>query len=178
MRRQIRQLALGPLLLFAACTKGAAVADSAALPYSLDAARDGDELAVALTTHDGFHVNADYPVSFKMEDGARVDLKDTMQKKPCASGAESCSASMRVPNKNGTLAFSVCSADLCRIEKLPLASRWKPRLARHPYARNSWASSSGRSTNGGGFGGCPSAQNKRLFFSSRPSSNTIELRVP
>jgi hypothetical protein len=120
VQRQVRQLAVGLLLLApAACHHDPTAGDPP--PWSLDAKPDGEELEVLLVTRDGFHLNADYPVNFKTADGARTELKDTMKKKRCESGGESCSAQMRVPNQTGTLAFSVCSADLCRIEKVPLA---------------------------------------------------------
>jgi len=109
VRRQVRQLSA--LLLLLACARA---------PYTLDAGVD----FVDVTTNGAFHLNADYPVNFKADDGERIDVKSSMTTLPCQSDPEQwCAAHMSVPNKAGVLAFSVCSKDVCNIEKVPLSRR-------------------------------------------------------
>jgi hypothetical protein len=113
VRRQILQLTLA----LAACAKPSAEPGPA---YTLDAGAEFVDVA----TQSGFHLNPDYPVSFRTADGERIDVKATMQVSPCVDDAEqSCSAHMPVPNKAGVLAFSVCSKDVCNIEKVKLSRR-------------------------------------------------------
>jgi hypothetical protein len=108
VRRQVRQLSA---LLLLACARN---------PYTLDAGVD----FVDVTTHGAFHLNPDYPVNFKADDGERFDVKSSMRTTPCAGEPELwCSAHMSVPDKAGVLAFSVCSKDVCNIEKVPLSRR-------------------------------------------------------
>lgn len=94
-------------------------------------------VAVAsVVAREGFHVNPDYPVAFKPAaestvkfGGERVPLDDG-RKKPCAAKAEdACQVDFDLPfiagepgsnSVRGVLAFSVCSADKCLIEKVPL----------------------------------------------------------
>lgn len=137
MQRQIQVAAL--LLLAAACEKGparveptvtlahAAVAektvDAGPPPYSLTTKAEAEKLRVDIATRDGFHLNPDYPVNHLAEGGGRTQLKDAMEKTPCPGSAEeSCAAVLRVPNVAGTLAFSVCSKDVCLIEKVALTA--------------------------------------------------------
>jgi hypothetical protein len=155
MRRQVLELSLLALAL-AACTKdpapaaAAPVADKAkgAMPdvaqtYELalaspDAWAAGKEstAAITVTAKSGFHVNPEYPVSFKPEgsesvkfSGERVALT-AGTKTPCAEKAEdACKVEFPLPatpekagpaKLAGVLAFSVCSADKCLIEKVPV----------------------------------------------------------
>lgn len=94
-------------------------------------------IAIAtVVARDGFHVNPDYPVAFKPATestvkfgGERVPLADG-RTTPCAANAEdSCEVAFDLPfvageagsnAVKGVLAFSVCSADKCLIEKVPL----------------------------------------------------------
>ena len=155
MQRQVRQLSLAALVVagaFAACTKEtpsksappAAEAPSGSKPFAAAltvgpapyaAAQPGVVIAT-VEAKDGFHVNADYPVAFKVDAastvkfaGDRVPLNEG-KKTPCAAHAEdACKVDFEVPltagaagtnTVAGTLAFSVCSADKCLIEKVPL----------------------------------------------------------
>jgi hypothetical protein len=94
-------------------------------------------IAVAsVVAREGFHVNPDYPVAFKPAaestvkfGGDRVPLDDG-RKTPCAAKTEdACQVDFDLPfvageagsnQVRGVLAFSVCSADKCLIEKMPL----------------------------------------------------------
>ncbi|MDP1916582.1 MAG: hypothetical protein Q8L14_10065 [Myxococcales bacterium] len=95
-------------------------------------------LSLRLVATDGFHVNADYPVNFVPDENeavvfgaARVPLKDTTAKTPCARSAEdTCALDATLSPKavaagthrvSGVFAFSVCSADQCLIEKEPVS---------------------------------------------------------
>jgi hypothetical protein len=83
-----------------------------------------------------FHVSPDYPMQFR---GAETSSNVTWQQPvverasfetaPCANGEAACRAIATVPfrvgqagpaHAAGTLAFSVCSADRCVIEKVDL----------------------------------------------------------
>ena len=148
MLRQIRQLSLLALAL-AACTKDPAptpqkkpVAEEGPA-YELSLAASGPWAAgkdsnatVTVTAKPGFHVNPEYPVTFKPEGfeavkfaGERVALTPGT-KTPCADKAEdACKVEFPLavtPEKAGPakvagiVAFSVCSADKCLIEKVPV----------------------------------------------------------
>jgi len=140
MRRQILELSLLALAL-AACTKPPAAAAKEPFEVSLTA-RDpwavGTESSASLTVKatSGFHVNPEYPVTFKPEGfeavkftAERVQLT-AGSKTPCAEKAEdACSVEFPLsvtPEKAGparlagVFAFSVCSAEKCLIEKVPL----------------------------------------------------------
>lgn len=98
----------------------------------------GAESSAALTVKatSGFHVNPEYPVTFKPEgfeavkfDGERVQLSPGTRT-PCAEKAEdACTVEFPLPvtpekagagKVAGVFAFSVCSAQKCLIEKVPL----------------------------------------------------------
>ncbi|MBK7860904.1 MAG: hypothetical protein IPJ65_20325 [Archangiaceae bacterium] len=97
-----------------------------AAPYLLTTARDGEQQRVEVKTAAGYHINDDYPVSFEPEGAARLQLKDAVKSTACeGDAAHHCSAAVSVPNAAGTLAFSVCSADQCLIEKVKLAAAAK-----------------------------------------------------
>ncbi|MBL9037240.1 MAG: hypothetical protein JNG84_01875 [Archangium sp.] len=95
------------------------------------------EVIVSIEARAGYHVNADYPVKFTTAKDATVTfaspaipLRDVLHKTPCEKQpTEACAASAKVPFTAGaagdavvagTLAFSVCSAEQCLIEKVPL----------------------------------------------------------
>lgn len=97
----------------------------------------GGEVTASVKAKPGFHVNAEYPLAFRPEAvdgdvtfaGERVALEPKV-KTPCVEKAEDvCALEAPVPFKtketaepkvSGVLAFSVCSADKCLIEKVPL----------------------------------------------------------
>ena len=98
------------------------------------------EAAVALirlTARAGHHVNLEYPASFRPDgaatarfSGPRVALA-VGQRLPCAGRpGETCQATLGLPftpvagpvRISGTVAFSVCTADRCLIEKVALAA--------------------------------------------------------
>ena len=140
-------LALG---LFAAvsCSKeqpaSAAVAVKSA-PYQVGLSAKGAYVAgepasavVSIVARDGFHVNPDYPVKFTASNEATVrfatpsvSLLDSLERVPCEGHAdETCCARAPISfsvgeagaaSVAGTLAFSVCNADQCLIEKVPLS---------------------------------------------------------
>ena len=137
MRRQILIV-----LALAACTKDSApVAPKDPYEVSLTAKGPwtaGQESSASLTVKatSGFHVNPEYPVTFKPEGFEAVKFSaDRLQlsaatRTPCADKAEdSCSVEFPLPltpaqagkgKVAGVLAFSVCSAEKCLIEKVPL----------------------------------------------------------
>ncbi|HEY6105607.1 MAG TPA: hypothetical protein VIV59_06475 [Anaeromyxobacteraceae bacterium] len=92
---------------------------------------------VALRAKGTFHVNRDYPMAFRPEPdstaafgGVRIPLGEGAEKTPCAAQPEeACAVSLPLrftpeapgaARLAGTVAFSVCNAELCRIEKVPL----------------------------------------------------------
>jgi hypothetical protein len=104
------------------------------------AARAGEAATarVVLRARGGFHVNRDYPMAFRPEPGSvaafgaeRVALGDGAERTPCAAEPEEACAvaaplafTLKEPGEArlaGTLAFSVCTKEICRIEKVPLA---------------------------------------------------------
>lgn len=146
MQRQI--LSLLALLALAACTKDtkdkepvAVTAAPAAAgeehPYAATlTAQSASLAAVKIEARDGFHVNPDYPVAFKPTpaNGAvkfsqeRIPLSDG-RKTACAEKAEDACAmefdlsfapEAGASSLQGVVAFSVCSAEKCLIEKVPL----------------------------------------------------------
>ncbi len=146
-----RSSSLLVVLAFAACTKDPApVTSTTAKPkpaedvaYELNLAATGawaagkeSSVAVTVTAKPGFHVNPEYPVSFRPEgsesvkfSGERVALT-AGEKTPCAEKAEdACKVQFPLPatpekagpaKVAGVVAFSVCSADKCLIEKVPV----------------------------------------------------------
>jgi hypothetical protein len=86
-----------------------------------------------------YHVNRDYPMSFRPSDtanaafdGARVALGKGAERTPCAGEPEEAcavSAPLRFTPRAagethiaGTVAFSVCTPERCLIEKVPLSA--------------------------------------------------------
>lgn len=160
MLRQVRQLSLAALVL-AGCTKESAPAapPPAAAPApvvekkpapteeknyevslsspALKAGQESSASVITVTATNGFHVNPEYPVSFRPEgseavkfSGERVALT-AGTKTPCAAKAEdACKVEFPLPltpetagpaKVAGVVAFSVCSEDKCLIEKVPLS---------------------------------------------------------
>jgi hypothetical protein len=120
--------------------KAAPAADNYALSIEARAPYTAGKEALAAITvsaKNGFHVNPDYPVAFKPEGFEAVKFAEERvrlqpgQKTPCAEKAEdACTVEFPLaltPEKAGpakvagVLAFSVCSADKCLIEKVPLS---------------------------------------------------------
>lgn len=147
MLRQVRQLILVPLV-FVACTKEPAKTAPAETPeadnYAVSLAAhapyaSGKEATASVTvsSKNGFHVNPDYPVAFKVVGSQGVKFAEehvrltAATKTPCATKAEdNCSVEFPLPltpeaagpaKVAGVLAFSVCSADKCLIEKVPVS---------------------------------------------------------
>jgi len=94
----------------------------------------------------GFHINLEYPMAFLPSreatarfSAARVPLRPA-RTTPCpGDGKEVCSATLELPYGQppagaarvaGTLAFSVCSADRCLIQKVPLSLAVGPAVPR------------------------------------------------
>jgi len=94
-------------------------------------------VVVSISAKPGFHVNPDYPMKFTPSDESTVTfaakaiaLGEAVTREPCHGHPdEACRASAPVSftTRNapsvtvaGTLAFSVCSAEQCLIEKQPL----------------------------------------------------------
>jgi hypothetical protein len=95
-------------------------------------------LDVELVARDGFHVNAEYPLSFRPLPSPaaefpkpRFDRGDGLVLEPCAAGAgDACRARLPIAftprtagavSVGGTLSFSVCSAEKCLIRKVDLS---------------------------------------------------------
>lgn len=93
---------------------------------------------ISITARDGFHVNPDYPVSFKPSPtegvkypGDRVQLSDIVKKTPCKDKAEdNCAVDVSLPvtpesaglaKIEGVLSFSVCSDEKCLTPKQALS---------------------------------------------------------
>jgi hypothetical protein len=111
-------------------------------PYELElepplAAKAGQAATarVIVRARGGFHVNRDYPMAFRPDPASvaafgseRVAL-EAAERTPCAAEPEeACRVSaplrltVREPGQarlSGTVAFSVCTKELCRIEKVP-----------------------------------------------------------
>lgn len=94
---------------------------------------------VVLRARGGFHVNRDYPMAFRPDASSvaafgaeRVALGEGAERTPCvAEPAEACAVTAPLPftlrdpgeaRLAGTAAFSVCTKELCRIEKVPLTA--------------------------------------------------------
>ena len=138
MLRQVLQLSA--LALLAACSK-----KSAEPPYRLElrappaiAPGASGALEVRVVAGGGFHLNEDYPVSFKPDPGPiafaqeKFDLKATGKRTRCAgSDHEDCTLEGQVGftapaagthRAAGILAFSVCTKEQCLIEKQAVAA--------------------------------------------------------
>ncbi len=88
---------------------------------------------VHLAARAGFHVNLEYPITFRPAPGAaggaaKLALSPAT-KAPCKeSPKDACAITLELPLPagdapvEGTLAFSVCTAERCLIEKVALSS--------------------------------------------------------
>jgi hypothetical protein len=149
MRRQVRQVAFAAVALAA----GAALAESrverpefvvAIAGPAQTGAGASSAFAVTVAARGSFHVNHEYPSSFRVAPAApglrypreKVDRATGIVLEPCGAGENACSARLLVPfiaetagahTVGGTLAFSVCDDARCLIEKvavsLPVAAR-------------------------------------------------------
>ncbi len=94
---------------------------------------------IVLAARPPFHVNPDYPMSFRPDAaagpalaGTRIALGDGAERTACGDRpAELCAVSAPLPfaapasgeaRLSGTVAFSVCTAEKCLIEKVQLAA--------------------------------------------------------
>jgi hypothetical protein len=150
MLGEVRVMSAGAvLLMMLAATSGAAssprsisvrqeakewVVDAAAPSATGDASTRVD---VHLTSRAGYHVNMEYPMAFLPSPDATVKFEGTrvalrpVSTAPCQGASqEVCSASLKVPfippsggsaRVAGVFAFSVCSAERCLIQKVPLS---------------------------------------------------------
>ena len=92
---------------------------------------------VIVASTGSYHVNKDYPLAFRPEPGStaafgaeKIPLGAQAERTPCAAHPqEDCRVAAPLPftltapgpaTLSGTLAFSVCNADRCLIEKVPL----------------------------------------------------------
>ena len=95
-------------------------------------------VSLVIEARAGFHVNTDYPLSFRPAKPTavtwtteRLALAASLQREPCAKEpGTTCRGRATVPfvavakgpvEVSGTAAFSVCDAERCLIEKVPLA---------------------------------------------------------
>ena len=94
-------------------------------------------VTVTLTARKGYHVNPEYPVTFKPEGAEALHFAEERlklaagKKTPCADNAkDACVAEFPVefvPEKKGaakfagTFAFSVCTAKMCLVKKVLVA---------------------------------------------------------
>ena len=104
-------------------------------------ARPGERATarVVVTARAPYHVNPDYPMAFRPDaasapalTAARIALTDGAARTACEDRpGELCAVSAPLPftapaageaRLSGTVAFSVCSAERCLIEKVPLAA--------------------------------------------------------
>ncbi len=102
-------------------------------------ARKGADAAfdVKLEARGTFHVNADYPTSFRVNAAgpvrypkAKIDKASGLTNEPCSKKPDdACAVKARVPfvadtagdhTVGGVLAFSVCDDEQCLIEKVPI----------------------------------------------------------
>jgi hypothetical protein len=128
-----------------AAAPNAPVAPAEPPPYEVAllppaAVRVGEVAAarVVVRSKGGFHVNRDYPMAFRPEPASlaafgaeRVALAEGAERTPCAAEPEeACGVSAPIPftlrapgeaRLAGVVAFSVCTRELCRIEKVPVA---------------------------------------------------------
>lgn len=140
--RMLRQILALTLFTFLSCTKAPAPASSGE-PYEVKftspspfvAGKESSAL-VLVKAGPGLHVNPEYPVAFKPEGSEAVKFAQERvpltpgTKTPCAEKAEdACAVEFALPltpekaglaKVAGVLAFSVCSAEKCLIEKVPL----------------------------------------------------------
>lgn len=128
--------------------EGAKAASSKRTEFAVNASIEGPVSAGAkaallarVEARNGFHINPDYPVAFRPEqiaegikfDRERYQLQNSAERIACSKGSEHvCELRGRVPftaaspgdhRVTGILAFSVCNAEKCLIEKAPIDVR-------------------------------------------------------
>lgn len=119
----MRAALLAALALSCAAGPRATLVERPAWRASLS--RAGDALTVTLEARGDYHLNAEYPIHFRFADADRRVERDAFTFTACpAAPAEPCAARATFPlaglRPRGTLAFSVCNANECLIEKVPL----------------------------------------------------------
>jgi hypothetical protein len=115
-------------------------AEKAEWSVRLEAPAAAGKAAIAvlhLAARAGYHVNLEYPISFRPAPGSAAGTAERVallpsSKEPCQGRPqETCAVRLELPLPaagvaaapvSGTLAFSVCSADRCLIEKVALSS--------------------------------------------------------
>jgi len=98
------------------------------------------EVVVEVTARNGFHVNDEYPHSFRPTQGVegvrfgadRFDLRQGWERTPCpAEPDHACAVRTRVPfqatakgarRAEGVVALSVCNPEICLIEKVSVSA--------------------------------------------------------
>lgn len=141
MHRQIRGLilvaALGTLAACAQKTSSpsaeATTPRDTAKAFQVDAQLEGDRLELTIAAKQGFKINAEYPHTFRpAKEGVkfasdRIELWESASKTACAGKPDdTCSMTASIPfegegKAEGIAAFSVCDAELCLIEKVPVS---------------------------------------------------------
>lgn len=139
MHRQIRGLILVAALgALGACaqktvTPPAEAPRDTSKAFEVDARVAGSQLELTIAAKQGFKINAEYPHSFRPgREGVtfasdRIELWDAASKTACAHKAEdTCSMTTSIPfegdgKAEGVAAFSVCDAEMCLIEKVPVS---------------------------------------------------------
>jgi hypothetical protein len=128
----------GPALPPGARAEGAAWAVALELPASVARGSPG-EARVVVTARGPYHVNRDYPMSFRPDAastatfaGPRVPLGEGALRVACKDHPEeTCSVAAPLPftaptggeaRLAGTVSFSVCNPDRCIIEKVQLTA--------------------------------------------------------
>jgi hypothetical protein len=121
MQRQVRLIAL--LML-------CGVAHAEPKSWDVSAKIVDGALRVELRATGDYHLNDDYPIHLDLATDPNVRFATTridraaIQLAPCKEPAHSCAATVTAPFRatgagraGGTLAFAVCNADRCVIEK-------------------------------------------------------------
>ena len=154
MLGQVRELSTGRALVCLSLLATTALATPAPAPNGSPRAEESEWIAsgsvaravqnapatfdVELVARGGFHVNEEYPLSFRPVSSPaadfakpRFDRDDGLVLEPCAAGArDACRARLPIAftprttgavSVGGTLSFSVCSAEKCLIRKVDLA---------------------------------------------------------
>jgi len=118
--------------------EGAAWAVALELPASVARGRPG-EARVVVTARGPYHVNRDYPMSFRPDvastaafGASRIPLGEGALRVPCKDHPEeTCSIAAPLPftapaggeaRLAGTVSFSVCNPDRCIIEKVQVSA--------------------------------------------------------
>lgn len=154
MLRQVRELSGVRVLVCLSLLAGTAFAAPPPAPNGSPRAEESEWVAsgtvaravqdapatfdVEVVARGGFHVNAEYPLSFRPVPSSaadfakpRFDRDDGLVLEPCAGDArDACRARLPIAftprtagafRVGGTLSFSVCSAEKCLIRKVDLA---------------------------------------------------------